>query len=92
MGGLHLQKPSRERLLGVSDFMKSLDLGALHAGHCTDLASKVALARVAPLVHPGTVLVVTGEPVSERTRSTPNFTILAAGKLLDEAASGKVKE
>ena len=58
IGGFHLLNPSAERLDGTVAFMKKIAPAALHACHCTDLRSKVALASAAPLheVGSGTVL------------------------------------
>ena len=49
IGGFHLQNPRKAQLEGTLAFIESLDLTALHACHCTDLQSKVALAAAAPL-------------------------------------------
>ena len=49
IGGLHLLNPSEEQLTGTLAYIKELGLKELHACHCTDLTSKVALAAVAPL-------------------------------------------
>jgi 7,8-dihydropterin-6-yl-methyl-4-(beta-D-ribofuranosyl)aminobenzene 5'-phosphate synthase len=58
VGGFHLLDPSEEQLQGTLDYMRDLQPGALHACHCTDLASKIALAGVANLkeLGVGTVL------------------------------------
>lgn len=47
IGGLHLQNPSQEQLSGTLSYFEKLKAKAVHACHCTDLASKIALARVA---------------------------------------------
>lgn len=49
VGGLHLQNPSEEQLRGTLAYLKKLPLRELHACHCTDLGSKIALATVAEL-------------------------------------------
>lgn len=49
VGGLHLLNPSADRLHNTLDYIKALRLEALHACHCTDLNSKIALSNVAPL-------------------------------------------
>ena len=49
IGGFHLQNPPKAQLEGTVAFIEALDLSALHACHCTDLQSKVALAAAAPL-------------------------------------------
>ena len=53
VGGFHLQQPPAEQLQGTLAFVESLSLDALHACHCTDLGSKVALASVSPLQEVG---------------------------------------
>lgn len=45
IGGFHLQKPSDEKLRRTVDFLKALDPDVVHACHCTDLESKIALAE-----------------------------------------------
>lgn len=47
VGGLHLLDPSPEQLQGTLDMMAALKPDAIHACHCTDLRSKIALASVA---------------------------------------------
>jgi len=47
IGGFHLQRPSAEHLEGTLSYFQRLDAGAVHACHCTDLRSKIALSRVA---------------------------------------------
>jgi 7,8-dihydropterin-6-yl-methyl-4-(beta-D-ribofuranosyl)aminobenzene 5'-phosphate synthase len=49
IGGFHLQNPSKEQMTGTLDYFKALCPTAVHACHCTDLASKIALSRVAPV-------------------------------------------
>jgi 7,8-dihydropterin-6-yl-methyl-4-(beta-D-ribofuranosyl)aminobenzene 5'-phosphate synthase len=49
IGGFHLQRPTAEHLQGTLAYFEALGPAALHACHCTDLASKIALARVADL-------------------------------------------
>jgi 7,8-dihydropterin-6-yl-methyl-4-(beta-D-ribofuranosyl)aminobenzene 5'-phosphate synthase len=46
IGGFHLLDPSREQLKGTVAYFKKLSLRKLHACHCTDLRSRVALARI----------------------------------------------
>lgn len=58
IGGLHLLNPSEEQLTGTLRYMEALGLSALHACHCTDLRSKVALAGVANLQETGVGLVL----------------------------------
>lgn len=44
IGGLHLLNPGEERLQATCEFLHHLRLPELHACHCTDLGSKIALA------------------------------------------------
>ncbi len=46
IGGFHLQSPSPELLRQTLDYMKDVKPDVIHACHCTDLASKIALAGV----------------------------------------------
>jgi 7,8-dihydropterin-6-yl-methyl-4-(beta-D-ribofuranosyl)aminobenzene 5'-phosphate synthase len=46
IGGFHLLDPSTEQLQGTINYMKELGTPLIHACHCTDLASKLALSRV----------------------------------------------
>ncbi|MEE4195797.1 MAG: MBL fold metallo-hydrolase [Anaerolineae bacterium] len=49
VGGFHLLDPSEARLNGTVAFLKERNPLALHACHCTDLRSKVALGTAAPI-------------------------------------------
>jgi 7,8-dihydropterin-6-yl-methyl-4-(beta-D-ribofuranosyl)aminobenzene 5'-phosphate synthase len=49
VGGFHLLEPSPEQLQGTLEYMESLRPGSVHACHCTDLASKIALSQVVDL-------------------------------------------
>ncbi len=53
IGGFHLLDPSAEQLRGTIEYMKSLHPGSVHACHCTDLNSKIALSRVVDLKEVG---------------------------------------
>lgn len=53
IGGFHLQKPSREQLAGTIAYLSAVEPGAVHACHCTDLLSKIALAGSLPLQEVG---------------------------------------
>jgi 7,8-dihydropterin-6-yl-methyl-4-(beta-D-ribofuranosyl)aminobenzene 5'-phosphate synthase len=53
IGGFHLLDPSTEQLQGTTAYMKSLCPGSVHACHCTDLNSKIALSRVVNLKEVG---------------------------------------
>jgi 7,8-dihydropterin-6-yl-methyl-4-(beta-D-ribofuranosyl)aminobenzene 5'-phosphate synthase len=45
IGGFHLQNPSERQLQGTIDFLTAAQPAAVHACHCTDLCSKIALAK-----------------------------------------------
>ncbi len=47
IGGFHLLNPSKEQLTGTLDYFERLGPDVVHACHCTDLESKIALSRVA---------------------------------------------
>ncbi len=53
IGGLHLLSPSAEQLQGTVEYMKSLCPSSVHACHCTDLNSKIELAKVVNMVEVG---------------------------------------
>ena len=53
IGGLHLLAPGAERLEQTCCYLGSLKLSALHACHCTSLASKIALAGYCPVQEVG---------------------------------------
>ena len=53
IGGLHLLNPPKEQLAGTIEYIKSLNLTALYACHCTDFNSKCELAKVAPVKEVG---------------------------------------
>lgn len=46
IGGFHLQQPSSEQLEGTVDYFDHLGAARIHACHCTDLPSKIALSKV----------------------------------------------
>ncbi|MBN1222691.1 MAG: MBL fold metallo-hydrolase, partial [Candidatus Aminicenantes bacterium] len=58
VGGLHLLNPSIEQLQGTLEYMKHLNPKEMHACHCTDLNSKIALSRVANLKEVGVGLIL----------------------------------
>jgi len=58
VGGLHLLDPSEEQLQGTSEYLKKLDPEQMHACHCTDLHSKIALSEVVDLKEVGVGLVL----------------------------------
>jgi 7,8-dihydropterin-6-yl-methyl-4-(beta-D-ribofuranosyl)aminobenzene 5'-phosphate synthase len=49
VGGFHLLEPSQEQLEGTLSYMRDLQPEEVHACHCTDLSSKIALSRVVNL-------------------------------------------
>ena len=53
IGGFHLQNPTSEHLEGTLSYFRKLQPNALHACHCTDLKSKIALAQVADIQEVG---------------------------------------
>ncbi len=53
IGGFHLLEPSYEQLQGTLEYMKDLQPETVHAAHCTDLNSKIALSRVVDLKEVG---------------------------------------
>lgn len=58
IGGLHLLNPSKNRLKKTLDYLKKLNPTIMHACHCTDLLSKVALANVVKIGEVGSGLVL----------------------------------
>lgn len=46
IGGFHLLNPSKEQLKGTLTYFKGLHPNCIHACHCTDLQSKIALSTV----------------------------------------------
>lgn len=53
IGGLHLLSPRPQRLNMTGEYLRKLQLAALHACHCTSLKSKIVLARYSPLQEVG---------------------------------------
>jgi 7,8-dihydropterin-6-yl-methyl-4-(beta-D-ribofuranosyl)aminobenzene 5'-phosphate synthase len=53
VGGLHLLDPPAAQLEGTLEFLKALAPDSVHACHCTDLGSKIALSRVVDLKEVG---------------------------------------
>ena len=53
VGGFHLLNPSKEQLQGTLEYMKKLQPNEVHACHCTDLNSKIALSQVVNLKEVG---------------------------------------
>ena len=59
VGGLHLMKPAERQLEGVKKYLDGLGLKKIHACHCTDLQSKIALASVVKVEEVGVGLELT---------------------------------
>ncbi|NOR14080.1 MAG: MBL fold metallo-hydrolase [Candidatus Aminicenantes bacterium] len=57
IGGMHLLDPSKEQLQGTLEYMQNLHPIQIHACHCTDLNSKIALSQVVKLKEVGAGLV-----------------------------------
>jgi len=53
IGGFHLLHPPARQLEGTISYLKALQPQAVHACHCTDLPSKIALSRVIRLKEVG---------------------------------------
>jgi len=53
VGGFHLLNPSAEQLHGTQDYLKHIRPTVIHACHCTDLQSKIALAKISNLKEVG---------------------------------------
>jgi len=53
IGGFHLLNPSQKQLKGTLDYIKKLNLKRMHACHCTDLNSKVALSKIVKIEEVG---------------------------------------
>ena len=59
VGGFHLLRPSPEQLWGTCDYLQKIRPDAVHACHCTSLASKTALAGSCPIRETGVGLKLT---------------------------------
>ena len=64
IGGFHLLNPSAAQMAGTLNYFSQINPLAVHACHCTDLDSKVALAGVAPLKEVGVGLSLHFDPIS----------------------------
>ena len=53
VGGFHLLNPPEEQLQGTLEYMAELQPTEVHACHCTDLNSKIALSKVVNLKEVG---------------------------------------
>ncbi|PHR28105.1 MAG: MBL fold metallo-hydrolase [Desulfotalea sp.] len=59
IGGLHLMNPDAKQLKGTVAYIGALGLEKIHACHCTDLSSKIALAAVVKVEEVGVGLELT---------------------------------
>ncbi|MBP1910706.1 MBL fold metallo-hydrolase [Methanolobus bombayensis] len=53
IGGFHLQNPPDIKMRGTVDYFRDLNVKEVHACHCTDLGSKIELAKVCDLKEVG---------------------------------------
>lgn len=58
IGGFHLLNPRQEQLEETVNYMRQLRPKAVHACHCTDLSSKIALSRAVDVQEVGSGLVL----------------------------------
>jgi 7,8-dihydropterin-6-yl-methyl-4-(beta-D-ribofuranosyl)aminobenzene 5'-phosphate synthase len=56
IGGLHLLSPGPERMRRTSEYLHDLNLPAIHACHCTSLASKTVLSGYCPVRETGVAM------------------------------------
>jgi len=53
VGGFHLQNPTEMQLNGTLEYFRESNIKSIHACHCTDLGSKIALSNVVEVVEVG---------------------------------------
>jgi len=58
IGGFHLLNPNKNQLEGTLNYLQKLQPKTLHACHCTDLKSKIALSKVSNIQEVGVGLVL----------------------------------
>lgn len=58
IGGFHLLNPEEELLRNTCEYIRQNDINQIHAGHCTDLRSKIELSKVVDLGEVGVSLVL----------------------------------
>jgi 7,8-dihydropterin-6-yl-methyl-4-(beta-D-ribofuranosyl)aminobenzene 5'-phosphate synthase len=58
VGGFHLLNPKEELLEKTAEYMKNCNIIEVHAGHCTDLKSKIELSKAVNLKEVGVGLVL----------------------------------
>lgn len=58
IGGFHLLDPPQKQLSGTIDYLTERAPRTVHACHCTDLRSKIALARTLPLEEVGVGMIL----------------------------------
>ena len=73
IGGFHLLNPSASQMAGTLDYFSRIKPLAVHACHCTDLNSKVALAGVTPLKETGVGLSLHFNPMSRQDDPEKNL-------------------
>ena len=56
IGGFHLLQPPETKINGTVDYFSKLNAKEVHACHCTDLLSKIALSKVCELKEVGSGL------------------------------------
>ncbi|MEA1961494.1 MAG: MBL fold metallo-hydrolase [Bacillota bacterium] len=61
IGGFHLLNPPAEQMQGTVDYLKKLNPSCVHACHCTDLFSKIALSRAVQIGEIGSGICLTFE-------------------------------
>ena len=58
IGGLHLQNLSEKQMAGTIEYISRIGVESIHACHCTDLQSKINLAKVIRIKEVGVGLVL----------------------------------
>ena len=58
IGGFHLQDPSKVQMDGTVNYFDDLNVDKIHACHCTDLNSKIALSKVVGIGEVGSGLMI----------------------------------
>jgi 7,8-dihydropterin-6-yl-methyl-4-(beta-D-ribofuranosyl)aminobenzene 5'-phosphate synthase len=66
IGGFHLLEPTKKQLLNTVEHMAKWQPKVLHACHCTDLKSRLALSQVADLQEVGVGLELNYESSKRR--------------------------
>ncbi|SET18036.1 7,8-dihydropterin-6-yl-methyl-4-(beta-D-ribofuranosyl)aminobenzene 5'-phosphate synthase [Natronincola peptidivorans] len=58
VGGFHLLDPTEELLKYTTEYIEQRNINQMHAGHCTDLKSKIALSKAVTIKEMGVGLVL----------------------------------